>query len=180
MPTQNEPFFDLGQKVREEILGVLKELKLTTPPPRPEPKIVSKEELKEAPQPQPQNGPPGIKKNKNGALYLNIRGLYVHKSRNKVKHLSDLATESNAPWIALTETWLKPEILSAEVQIPGMQLYRADREGRMHGGCALFVRNDLTSQLVTTHSNRLCDTLIVKIKSLNQHLVQRKTSLKNS
>ena len=48
MPTQNEPFFDLGQKVREEILGVLKELKLTTPPPRPEPKIVSKEELKEA------------------------------------------------------------------------------------------------------------------------------------
>ena len=45
---QNEPFFDLGQKVREEILRVLKELKLTTPPPPPEPKIVSKEELKEA------------------------------------------------------------------------------------------------------------------------------------
>ena len=84
-----------------------------------------------------------------------------------MKHLSDLATESNAPWIALTETWLKPEILSAEVQIPGMQLYRADREGRKHGGCALYVRNDLTSHLVTTHSNRACDTLIVKIKSLN-------------
>ena len=84
-----------------------------------------------------------------------------------MKHLSDLATESNAPWIALTETWLKPEILSAEVQIPGMQLYRADREGRKHGGCALYVRNDLNSQLVTTHSNRSCDTLIVKIKSLN-------------
>ena len=48
-----------------------------------------------------------------------------------------------------------------------MQLYRADREGRKHGGCALYVRNDLTSQLVTTHSNRACDTLIVKIKSLN-------------
>ena len=91
----------------------------------------------------------------------------MHKSRNKVKHLSDLATESNAPWIALTETWLKPEISSAEVQIPGMQLYRADREGRKHGGCALYVRNDLTSQLVATHSNGACDTLIVKIKSLN-------------
>jgi hypothetical protein len=48
VPKQNEPFFDLGQRVREEILGVLKELKLTAPPPPPEPKIVSKEELKEA------------------------------------------------------------------------------------------------------------------------------------
>ena len=48
-----------------------------------------------------------------------------------------------------------------------MQLYRSDREGRKHGGCALYVRNDLTSQLVSTHSNRSCDTLIVKIKSLN-------------
>ena len=47
-PNQSEAFFDLGQKVREEILGVLKELKLTSPPPPPEPKIVSKEELKEA------------------------------------------------------------------------------------------------------------------------------------
>ena len=45
---QEQPFFDLGQKVREEILGVLRELKLTSPPPPPEPKIVSKEELKEA------------------------------------------------------------------------------------------------------------------------------------
>ena len=85
--------------------------------------------------------------------------------------MSDLAKESNAPWIALTETWLKPEILSAEVQIPGMQLYRADREGRKHGGCALYVRNDLTSQLMITHSNRSCDTLIVKIKSLNLLLI---------
>ena len=49
VPMQSEqPFFDLGQKVREEILGVLRELKLTAPPPPPEPKIVSKEELKEA------------------------------------------------------------------------------------------------------------------------------------
>ena len=81
--------------------------------------------------------------------------------------MSDLAKESDAPWIALTETWLKPEIVSAEVQIPGMQLFRADREGRRHRGCALYVRNDLNSQLVTTHSNRSCDTLVVKIKTLN-------------
>ena len=81
--------------------------------------------------------------------------------------MKNLAIESNAPWIALTETWLNPDILSAEVQIKGMNLYRADREGRTHGGCALYVRSDLTSELVAVHSNMACDTLIVKIKSLN-------------
>ena len=52
MPTgqQNEgPFFDLGQKVRQEILQVFKELNLSaTPTPPPQPKAVTKEELKEA------------------------------------------------------------------------------------------------------------------------------------
>ena len=43
-----QTFFDLGQKVREEMIQVLKELKLTAPPPPPEPKIASKEELLEA------------------------------------------------------------------------------------------------------------------------------------
>ena len=42
------PFFDLGQIVREEILQVLKDLKLTAPPQPTAPKTVSKEDLKEA------------------------------------------------------------------------------------------------------------------------------------
>ena len=102
---------------------------------------------------------------------MNIRGLFLQKNRNKPKHLKDLATQSNAPWIALTETWLKPEIESAEIQIHGYKLYRADREGRTHGGCALYVRDDLTCSLVTAHSNMACDTLIVKVKTLNTLLI---------
>ena len=43
--TGSSTFFDLGQKVREEILQVLKELKLTAPAPPPPPKMVSKEDL---------------------------------------------------------------------------------------------------------------------------------------
>ena len=43
------PFFDVGQKVRQEILQVLKELNLSaSPPPPPQPKAVTKEELKDA------------------------------------------------------------------------------------------------------------------------------------
>ena len=48
-----------------------------------------------------------------------------------------------------------------------MNLFRADREGRTHGGCALYVRKDLSSELVVAHSNMACDTLVVRIKSLN-------------
>ena len=82
-------------------------------------------------------------------------------------HLKHMASESNAPWIALTETWLKPDIQSSEVQIPGYILYRADRENRTHGGCALYVRDNLTCELITAHSNMACDTLVVKVKTLN-------------
>ena len=48
-----------------------------------------------------------------------------------------------------------------------MTNYRADRKGRTHGGCALYVTRDLTSELVATHTNLACDTLLVKIWSLN-------------
>ena len=43
----------------------------------------------------------------------------MQNNRNKVKYLCDTAKESNAPFIVLTETHLKPEILSAEVRIEG-------------------------------------------------------------
>ena len=46
--TGSSTFFDLGQKVREEILQVLRELKLTAPAPPPPPKKVSREDLMEA------------------------------------------------------------------------------------------------------------------------------------
>ena len=76
--------------------------------------------------------------------------------------------ESNAPFIVLTETHLKPDILDAEVKIEGWSLYRADRgPDKTHGGVAIYLRNDLIGQLVVAHSNSMCETLVVKVKSLN-------------
>ena len=106
--------------------------------------------------------------NKNGAIYCNIRGLWLQSNRNKVKYLRDTAIQSNAPFIALTETHLKPEILDAEVKIEGWSLYRSDRgPGKSHGGVAIYLRNDLIGQLVAVHSNSQCETLVVKVKTLN-------------
>ena len=92
----------------------------------------------------------------------------MHSNRNKVKYLRDTAIQSNAPFIALTETHLKPEIQDAEVTIEGWSLYRSDRgPGKSHGGVAIYLRNDLIGQLVAVHSNSQCETLVVKVKTLN-------------
>ena len=89
-----------------------------------------------------------------------------------MKYLRDTAIESNAPFIAITETHLKPEILDPEVKIDGWSLYRTDRgPGKTHGGVAIYLRNDLIGQLVVSHSNNMCETLVVKLKTLNMILV---------
>ena len=108
----------------------------------------------------------------NGAIYCNIRGLWLKSNRNKVCYLRDCAVISNSPFIVLTETHLKPEILDSEVKIEGYSLYRADRgPEKTHGGCAIYLRNDLIGRLVESHSNSMCETLIVKVKSLNLILI---------
>ena len=89
-----------------------------------------------------------------------------------MKYLRDTAIESNAAFIAITETHLKPDILDSEVNIKGWSLYRTDRgPSKSHGGVAIYLRNDLIGQLVATHSNNMCETLVVKVKTLNLILI---------
>ena len=109
--------------------------------------------------------------NKNGGLYCNIRGLFPRSNQTKVSYLGDLASTSNAPWIVLTETHLSPQILDAEIKIRNYFLFRQDREGRSHGGCGIYLRQDLTGQVLLQHSNRSCDLIVLKIKQLNQIVI---------
>ena len=96
----------------------------------------------------------------------------MQSNRNKVKYLRDTAKESNAPFVVLTETHLKPDILSAEVKIEGYSLYRADRgPNKSHGGVAIYLRDDLTGQLVAVGTNSMCETLAIKVKTLNLLLI---------
>jgi hypothetical protein len=96
---------------------------------------------------------------------MNIRGLYPRNNKTKVAYLSDLAVESSAPFISLTETHLTPDILSAEVSISGYTMYRSDRMGgRTHGGCAVYVREDLTVVERETYSNNCCESQVLEIR----------------
>ena len=107
-----------------------------------------------------------IETDKNGAIYVNIQGLFTKSKKNKICYLRDLAKESNSPFIVVTETWLTEQILDAEIQIPNYTLYRSDRaNGRSHGGSCVYVRSTLTSQMILCHSNGTCDSLAVKVKN---------------
>ena len=120
-----------------------------------------------------QNGQLGqSSKGVNAGLSINIRGLYPMSNKTKVAHLSDLACESQAPFIALTETHLNSEIQSAEIQIQGYKLYRSDRMGgRSHGGCAVYCREDLTVKEKMKFSNNYCESQILEFKELNIVLI---------
>ena len=112
-----------------------------------------------------------VKKDKNGAIYANIRGLYPQSNKTKVPYLSDLAKLSNAPYICLTETHLNPDIIDAEIQLENYTLFRSDRNERSHGGVAIYVRNDLAATMILNDSNSYCDSLVIEIHKLNLILI---------
>ena len=49
----------------------------------------------------------------------------------------------NIPFIALTESWLKPEITEAQLTIEGFNIFRCDREKSQHGGVLLYINNNI-------------------------------------
>ena len=91
---------------------------------------------------------------------------------SKVSYLNDLAAESRAPFISITETHLTTDILSAEVHITGYTLYRSDRlGGRTHGGCAFYCQNDITVIETSKYSNNCCECQILELKELELILI---------
>ena len=73
---------------------------------------------------------------------------------------------------AITETHLSPNILDAEAQIEGYQLYRADRLGRHQGGVALYIANTIASgaEVLSSGSNGAIEWLMVRI-TRNHNLI---------
>ena len=91
------------------------------------------------------------------------------RGRNKSPFLHDLATSRNCLWLAVTETWLHPGILDSEMlaDMPGYSIIRQDRQGRQRGGVCLFLREDLTGEVLCSYSNGVCEVLVVQVHQLN-------------
>ena len=77
-------------------------------------------------------------------ILLNANGIYTYKRKDKIIQLCEMAWENNVVAIAVVESHLNAEVLSAEVGMRGYSLQRADRsEGVKKGGVALYIRNDV-------------------------------------
>ena len=102
-------------------------------------------------------------------LLTNIRGLVGGRGRNKSPFLHDLAVQRNCLWVAITESWLRPDILDSELlaHLPGYSVMRQDRRDRIRGGVCLLLRDDLTGEIVSCASNGVCELLIVHVHQVN-------------
>ncbi|KAK4325511.1 hypothetical protein Pmani_003961 [Petrolisthes manimaculis] len=80
-----------------------------------------------------------------------------------------MAVEENLLFLALTETHLTYEHLNAEINMNHYSVYRADRQGRSHGGVANYIREDIaaSAEVLTSFSNGTTELLVVFMKSIN-------------
>ena len=102
-------------------------------------------------------------------LLSNIQRLITPSGRTKSGFLSDLAVDNSALFLGITETWCHSGVLDAEllVNFPGYSVLRRDRDGREGGGVCLFLRDDLTGEVLSNFDNGVCSLLVCRIHQLN-------------
>ena len=79
-----------------------------------------------------------------GGGVLNFLLLNLNNLGNKVNALVSLSADSEFNVICVSETWLKPTINTATVNIPGYSFYRNDSpSGIGKHGVGIYLRQDL-------------------------------------
>ena len=100
-------------------------------------------------------------------LLHNTNRLITPTGRSKASFLWDQAQLSNCIMLGITETWLTDQHADAEVSIPGFCILRSDRKGREGGGVALYLREDITGEVLAQFDNGSCEMIIVMIHQLD-------------
>ena len=87
--------------------------------------------------------------------------------------LCEIASESNAGIIMLTESHLKEDIKDAEVKISGFDLSRTDRVNFKNGGIVIYIRSDLglgVRPLLSLSHNKI-EVMVLECVKINCILV---------
>ena len=63
------------------------------------------------------------------------------------------------PFVALTETWLKSYVSDAQLQIPGYDITRCDRESRVGGGVLLYSHESMPQTSYDVFDDGICQGL---------------------
>ena len=106
-------------------------------------------------------------------LGLNIQGMCPSlrsKSFYKLQMLKDevLSLKQQSifvPFIAITESWVKPCISDGQLYIDNYSVFRADREVSKNGGVLLYVHNSIIIDTSSTYDDNVCSAVICLSKS---------------
>lgn len=79
------------------------------------------------------------------SCHINAQSLLCH-----IDEVRAIFDHSNVDLIGVSETWLKPNLDSFEVEIPGYILIRNDRVNKTGGGVALYIRDGLKANVLLT------------------------------
>ena len=91
----------------------------------------------------------------------NVRGLKIShlNTRSILPKIDTLRLEmKDKPFdfFSASETWLKPDISDSEIGLPGYSIIRMDRQNKVGGGTAIYVRDGIPFK---THSELMCEDL---------------------
>ena len=106
---------------------------------------------------------------------FNIRGRDTSAASSlcwKLPYLETVVNQATESYsiISITETWLKPHITDAQVQIKGFaEPYRSDRLKMGRGGCCLYIKKDITVSDSFKYDDIFCQVIgcsLDKLKTL--------------
>ena len=90
--------------------------------------------------------------------HLNIRGLL-----NKIDQIRYLLVKHKFSILHLSETFLTSKIVTELVSIPGYNIVRRDRVGRLGGGLVTFIESSLPYKPISDLNGILSETMTIKI-----------------
>ena len=94
------------------------------------------------------------------------KGFFVAQ-KEKMNFLREQCKEERPYFLAFAETYLKESIKEAEFEIEGYSNAFSHRRKRIGGGVIIYVRNDLTYQILISTSDEMCSMVSIYINELN-------------
>ena len=99
--------------------------------------------------------------NKNFTIcHLNIRSITANKKLNDLIGFATALHDFDI--ITLSETWLGPVIPDGQINIPGYDLYRKDRN-RNGGGVCMYIKNIIPHKHVTIYDSPVHESVWVEV-----------------
>ena len=107
------------------------------------------------------------------ALLLNVQSINPSarsSARWKIEYLRNKMEQKckqiSVPFVALTETWLKPYVHDSQLDIEHYNISRCDRDTRVGGGVLLYTHESIPITGLETYDDQICQALVCKCETV--------------